>query len=98
MKRARHDGDEQDAFSRWGKKYLIWRPGQRKRVKRRANRRERREVNQDLRTDVFANAVADFAEQYGQPLTDWQRAVVWRVYRDTDSLGDLQADDNVRRC
>lgn len=47
MKRARKDGDEQDAFGRWGRRYLIWRPGVRKRTKQRANRRERRQGRQE---------------------------------------------------
>lgn len=49
MKRVRRNGDEQDAFSRWGKRYLIWRPGQRRRVKQCANRRERRQARQVIR-------------------------------------------------
>ena len=34
------NGDEQDAFTPW-RRYLHWRPGERKAVKRRANRRDR---------------------------------------------------------
>jgi hypothetical protein len=49
MKRLRKSGFEQDAFSRWGRKYLcyIQRPGVRKSAKRQANRRERREAKHD---------------------------------------------------
>jgi hypothetical protein len=46
VKRARKGGYEQDAFSRWGKRYLIWSAGQRKQAKVRANRRERRAAKQ----------------------------------------------------
>ena len=42
MKRARKDGDEQEAFSRVVRHWVRWRPGERKRIKRQANRRERR--------------------------------------------------------
>lgn len=81
MKRARHDADEQDAFSRFGKLFLHWRPGQRKSVKRRANRRERREIKQGLRADyVIYDEVAEFAEREGLPLTPWQRDVFAWVY------------------
>lgn len=43
MARQIKDADEQDALTGW-KKYLHWRPGERKKVKRKANRRERREA------------------------------------------------------
>jgi hypothetical protein len=49
VKRARKNGYEQDAFSRYGKKYLNWRPGERKSAKVRANRRFRRV---DERADI----------------------------------------------
>lgn len=45
MRRACNDGDEQDALTDVHH-YLIWRPGQRKAAKRRANRRERRALRQ----------------------------------------------------
>lgn len=48
MRRARLNGDEQDAFSRFGKRYMIWRAGQRKAIKARVNRRERRIARQAL--------------------------------------------------
>ena len=35
-------GDEFDALTRW-KKYLKWRAGERKRIKRKYNRRERKQ-------------------------------------------------------
>jgi hypothetical protein len=40
-KRPCHDADEYDAFTGW-RKVLHWHPGQRKKIKRRANKRERR--------------------------------------------------------
>ena len=48
MKRLVKTGDEQDAYSRWGRKYLAWlqRPGAVKKVKRSTHRRERREAKQ----------------------------------------------------
>lgn len=51
MKRARADGDEQDAFSRVARRWLSWRPGERKAVKRRANKRERRTAKNDVRRE-----------------------------------------------
>ena len=47
-------GDEQDAYSRWGRKYLCWlnRPGAVKSVKRRTHRRERREGRAEIREQV----------------------------------------------
>jgi len=49
MKRPRKDGDEQDAFSAFGRRFMIWRPGERKAIKTRANRRDRRQNRQSLR-------------------------------------------------
>jgi len=40
-------GDEYDALARW-KRYLHWRPGERKRIKRGYNRRARRLARADL--------------------------------------------------
>ena len=95
MKRARHGGDEQDAFSRRYKNFLKWRPGERKRIKRRANRRDRRNAQRGLRAGyVIYDEVADWAELHAQPLTPWQRDLLAWVYRDTDSLRDLQAGGN----
>jgi hypothetical protein len=48
MKRPARDGDEQDAFSSWSR-VMIWRPGERKAIKQRANRRDRRTSRQALR-------------------------------------------------
>ncbi|QHB36623.1 hypothetical protein SEA_ADOLIN_41 [Arthrobacter phage Adolin] len=44
-RRAMRDGDEYDAFTRWGRRYIcyIQRPGVRSAIKRRVRRRERRE-------------------------------------------------------
>lgn len=50
-RRPRHDGDEQDAFSRYWRSALIWKPGQIKKIKRRANKRDRRNAQQDIRKD-----------------------------------------------
>lgn len=49
MRRPARSGDEQDAFSGW-RHVMIWRPGERKAIKQRANRRDRRKSRQDLRT------------------------------------------------
>jgi hypothetical protein len=43
LKRA----DEHDALTGW-RKYLIWRPGERKAIKRRVSKRERRTKGQDI--------------------------------------------------
>jgi len=48
MRREMKGAAEQDAFSGW-RKVLIWKPGQRKRIKAGANRRERRIERQRLR-------------------------------------------------
>jgi hypothetical protein len=37
------DGDENDALSRKAKRYLRWKAGERKRIKRQYNKRARRE-------------------------------------------------------
>jgi len=42
-----NSGDEYDALTRW-KRYVHWRPGERKRIKRRYNRRARRLAKADL--------------------------------------------------
>lgn len=46
MKRIIKDGDEQDAYSHWGRKYLVYlgRSGVVKKIKKRTHRRERREA------------------------------------------------------
>jgi len=51
MKRRRVGGFEQDAFSRWGRKYLIYlgQAGTRKKAKKKTNRRERREARDQIR-------------------------------------------------
>lgn len=41
MKRPPRDGEEQDAFTGW-RRYLRWKPGQLRKVKRRSNKRDRR--------------------------------------------------------
>lgn len=41
MKRAKLGGDEQDAFTRW-RKYIRWKPGQIRKLKRQSAKRERR--------------------------------------------------------
>lgn len=46
------DGDEMDALTRW-KKYLIWRAGERKRIKTKYNRRERRQMRLALRASLL---------------------------------------------
>ena len=46
------NGDEVDAYSRDGRRWMFWRPGERKAVKRRTNRRERRERQQDAERRV----------------------------------------------
>ena len=52
MKRARKGGYEQEAFSRWGKRYLNWEAGARKGAKVRANRRDRRAERQVRKDDA----------------------------------------------
>ena len=49
MRRPARDGDEQDCF--YARKFYIWRPGQAKAIKTRANRRDRREIRAELRGD-----------------------------------------------
>lgn len=51
-RRATLDGDEYDATSRWGRRYLCYlqRPGVRSGIKRRARRRERHDAAHELRT------------------------------------------------
>ena len=48
MKRARVGGDEQDAFSRW-RHIHSWRPGELRKIKRRAGKRERHIAREYLR-------------------------------------------------
>ncbi|UIW13299.1 hypothetical protein SEA_CREWMATE_47 [Arthrobacter phage Crewmate] len=50
-RRETRDGDEYDATSRWGRRYLcyIQRPGVRSAIKRRVRRRERHEARKELR-------------------------------------------------
>ena len=40
-------GDEQDALTRW-RKWLYWKPGERKVIKRKVNRRERQKAKRAL--------------------------------------------------
>lgn len=42
-------GDEADAFSRYWRRWVNWRPGERAAIKARTNRRERRERRDDAR-------------------------------------------------
>lgn len=50
MKRACHDATKQDAFTKW-RKYLCWRPGELKAIKRRASKRDRRQAQADIRRE-----------------------------------------------
>lgn len=52
MKRRRVDGDEQDMFSRWGRRYLHWRPGVRAKIRKKLHKRERREGRVEARQMV----------------------------------------------
>lgn len=45
MRRRTRDGDEQAALTE-ERKHLIWKPGQRKAIKKRSNRRDRRAARQ----------------------------------------------------
>jgi hypothetical protein len=47
-RRPRKGGAEYDAFSRFGKKYYRWHPGERAAIKARHNRRVRHQVHQAL--------------------------------------------------
>ncbi len=47
-------GDEQDAFSSW-KQFEVWRPGERKGIKRAFNRRLRRRKQQELKKSEDRN-------------------------------------------
>lgn len=50
MKRIKKiDGDEQDALSKRYKRFIHWRSGERKRIKRKYNKRERRMRKQESR-------------------------------------------------
>ena len=42
-------GDEYDALTRW-KKFLHWKPGERKRIKKAYNKKERKWLNKILKT------------------------------------------------
>lgn len=52
-RRESKDGDEFDATSKWGRRYLIYiqRVGVRSSIKRKVRRRERREAKQQIRKD-----------------------------------------------
>lgn len=50
MARRIKTADEQDAFTGW-RRYLHWRPGEIKAIKRRAHKRERQEARRELRGD-----------------------------------------------
>lgn len=41
-------GDEWDAFTGW-RRVMIWRPGQRKRAKKRSHRKDRRAARRDIK-------------------------------------------------
>lgn len=49
VRRQRAGGEEQDAFSRYWRKYLRWKPGQLRKVKRRSAKRERRTAARQIR-------------------------------------------------
>ena len=40
-------GDEHDAFTRW-KRYVHWKPGERKRIKKKASRRARQSAKREV--------------------------------------------------
>lgn len=48
MKRACHDADEQDAFTGW-RKYLRWKRGELRKIKRRASKRDRQQAKAQIR-------------------------------------------------
>jgi hypothetical protein len=50
MKRACHDADEYDAFTKW-RRYYNWGPGRLKAIKRRASKRDRRQAQADIRRE-----------------------------------------------
>jgi len=50
-RRVEHSWDENDAYTRW-RRFLHWRPGQIKAIKRRTHRRERRERHEDIREQL----------------------------------------------
>lgn len=54
MKRVSKNGDEQDAYSKWGRKMYVYlsRPGVVKRIKRGTHRRERREGKQWIKEQL----------------------------------------------
>jgi hypothetical protein len=49
MKRACHDADEYDAFTKWRRMYN-WRPGDLRRIKRQASKRDRRRARAEIRS------------------------------------------------
>lgn len=55
--RRRVTGDEADAYSRYWRRWVNWRPGERAAVKRRTNRRERRERQRDAEQRVGEETV-----------------------------------------
>src|ERR1039457_4685852 len=50
MKRPPHDGDEQDAFSRW-RRVTRWQRGEIRAIKRRAAKRDRRIAREEIKED-----------------------------------------------
>lgn len=50
MKRRAAGGEEQDAFSEW-RKLLNWKPGEIKKLKRKANKRERQQAKKEIKGD-----------------------------------------------
>lgn len=48
MKRACHNADEYDAFTKW-RRYYRWKPGQLRLLKRRASKRDRRQARAEIR-------------------------------------------------
>jgi hypothetical protein len=50
VKRARVGGDEQDAFTGW-RRFYSWRPGELRKIKRRASKRERRTAKAVIERD-----------------------------------------------
>jgi hypothetical protein len=62
--RARVGGAEQEAFSRWGRRWLSWRAGERAALKAGANRRERHVEHIDLSAQV-EEVVLDATEPLG---------------------------------
>lgn len=44
-------GDEWDAFTKW-RRFLHWKPGERKKIKKMSHQRDRRAISQELRDKV----------------------------------------------